>query len=60
IQGPPLHLFTTKNSPDFIILLDSKLYELSQLRSTNPSLAKPIPFDFLFRGAVVRTTLGGC
>lgn len=56
-------LFITKTpyvlpSQKFMIPLDWKRYQLSQLINKALSLAKPIPFDFLVRGAILRTTLG--
>ena len=33
-------------------------YQLSQLVNKALSLAKPVPFDFLVRGEILRTTLG--
>ncbi|KAI9457571.1 WD40-repeat-containing domain protein [Boletus coccyginus] len=58
-------VFTTKTpyvlpSQKFMIPLDWKRYQLSQLINKALSLAKPIPFDFLVRGAILRTTLGDC
>ncbi|KAH0825813.1 WD40-repeat-containing domain protein [Lanmaoa asiatica] len=58
-------LFTTKTpyvfpSQNFMIPLDWKRYQLSQLINKALSLAKPIPFGFLVRGAILRTTLGEC
>ena len=35
-----------------------KRYQLSQLINKALSLPKPIPFDFLVRGEVLRTSLG--
>lgn len=58
-------VFTTKTpyvlpSQKFMIPLDWKRYQLSQLINKALSLAKPIPFDFLVRGAILRTSLGDC
>ncbi|KAH0825794.1 ribosome biogenesis protein YTM1 [Lanmaoa asiatica] len=58
-------LFTTKTpyvfpSQNFMIPLDWKRYQLSQLINKALSLARPIPFDFLVRGAILRTKLGEC
>lgn len=43
-----------------MIPLDWKRYQLSQLINKALSLAKPIPFDFLVRGSILRTTIGEC
>lgn len=58
-------LFTTQTpyaipSQKFMIPLDWKRYQLSQLINKALSLTKPIPFDFLVRGAILRTNLGEC
>ena len=58
-------LFTTKThylppSQKSMILLDWKRYQLSQLINKVLSLPNSIPFDFLVRGAILRTTLGEC
>jgi hypothetical protein len=58
-------VFTTKTpyvlpSQKFMIPHDWKRYQLSQLINKALSLAQPIPFDFLVRGAILRTTLGEC
>lgn len=58
-------LFTTKTpyvlpSQKFMIPLDWKRYQLSQLINKALSLPKPIPFDFLVHGAILRTTLTEC
>ncbi|KAG9307915.1 WD40-repeat-containing domain protein [Chiua virens] len=57
--------FTTKTSyvlpsQKFMIPLDWKRYQLSQLINKALSLEKPVPFDFLVRGAILRTSLGEC
>ena len=43
-----------------MIPLDWRRYQLSQLINKALSLTRPIPFDFLVRGAILRTTLGEC
>ncbi|KAH0832306.1 hypothetical protein J3R83DRAFT_13308 [Lanmaoa asiatica] len=48
-----MFLFTT-------IPLNWKRYQLSQLINKALSLPKPIPFDFLVHGAILRATLGEC
>ncbi|KAG6380478.1 ribosome biogenesis protein YTM1 [Boletus reticuloceps] len=58
-------VFTTKTpyvlpSQKFMIPLDWKRYQLSQLINKALSLAKPIPFDFLVRGSILCTNLGEC
>ena len=58
-------VFTTKTpyvlpSQKFMIPLDWRRYQLSQLINKALSLTRPIPFDFLVRGAILRTTLGEC
>ncbi|KAI0340254.1 WD40 repeat-like protein [Trametopsis cervina] len=56
-------LFTTQtNYPlptqKFMIPASWKRYQLSQLVNKALSLTKPVPFDFLVRGEILRTTLG--
>ncbi|KAK7680320.1 ribosome biogenesis protein ytm1 [Cerrena zonata] len=56
-------VFTTQTayslpSQKFMIPASWKRYQLSQLVNKALSLAKPIPFDFLVRGEILRTTLG--
>ena len=58
-------LFTTKTpyvlpSQKCMIPLDWKRHQLSQLINKTLSLPNPIPFDFLVRGAILRTTLEEC
>ncbi|KAL4071851.1 WD40 repeat-like protein [Scleroderma citrinum] len=55
-------VFTTKTpyslpSQKFMIPLDWSRYQLSQLINKALSLPKPIPFDFLIHGEILRTTL---
>ncbi|KIJ64850.1 hypothetical protein HYDPIDRAFT_89591, partial [Hydnomerulius pinastri MD-312] len=55
-------VFTTKTpytlpSQKFMIPLDWKRYQLSQLINKALSLPKPIPFDFLVQGEILRTSL---
>ncbi|KDQ32949.1 hypothetical protein PLEOSDRAFT_1031477 [Pleurotus ostreatus PC15] len=45
-------------SQKFMIPANWKRYQLSQLINKALSLPKPIPFDFLVRGEVLRTSLG--
>ncbi|KAG6330451.1 hypothetical protein ID866_8639 [Astraeus odoratus] len=56
-------VFTTKTSyvlpaQKFMIPLDWRRYQLSQLINKALSLPKPIPFDFLIHGEILRTSLG--
>jgi len=56
-------LFTTKTpyplpSQKFMIPATWKRYQLSQLINKALSLSKPIPFDFLVRGEILRVSLG--
>ncbi|KIK77842.1 hypothetical protein PAXRUDRAFT_775783 [Paxillus rubicundulus Ve08.2h10] len=56
-------IFTTESpyslpSQKFMIPLDWKRYQLSQLVNKALSLAKPVPFDFLVHGEILRTSLG--
>ncbi|KIM80624.1 hypothetical protein PILCRDRAFT_822365 [Piloderma croceum F 1598] len=56
-------LFTTKTpyplpSQKFMIPSTWKRYQLSQLINKALSLSKPIPFDFLVRGEILRGSLG--
>lgn len=56
-------VFTTQTpyslpSQKFMIPASWKRYQLSQLVNKALSLPKPIPFDFLVRGEILRTTLG--
>ncbi|KAF9220045.1 WD40 repeat-like protein [Gyrodon lividus] len=56
-------IFTTKSpyslpSQKFMIPLGWKRYQLSQLINKALSLTKPIPFDFLLQGEILRTSLG--
>ncbi|KAF9234666.1 ribosome biogenesis protein YTM1 [Melanogaster broomeanus] len=56
-------IFTTKTpyplpSQKFMIPLDWKRYQLSQLINKALSLVKPIPFDFLVHGEILRSSLG--
>ncbi|OJA18260.1 hypothetical protein AZE42_05825 [Rhizopogon vesiculosus] len=55
-------VFTTQTpyvlpSQKFMIPLDWKRYQLSQLINKALDLSKPVPFDFLVRGEILRTTL---
>ncbi|OJA14504.1 hypothetical protein AZE42_04443 [Rhizopogon vesiculosus] len=55
-------MFTTKTpyvlpSQKFMIPLDWKRYQLSQLINKALDLPKPVPFDFLVHGEILRTTL---
>ena len=56
-------VFTTQTSyplpsQKFMIPASWRRYQLSQLVNKALSLVKPIPFDFLVRGEILRTTLG--
>jgi hypothetical protein len=56
-------LFTTETryplpSQNFMIPSSWKRYQLSQLINKALSLPKPVPFDFLVRGEILRTSLG--
>ncbi|KAI0700205.1 ribosome biogenesis protein YTM1 [Cytidiella melzeri] len=56
-------LFTTQTTyplptQKFMIPASWRRYQLSQLVNKALSLAKPVPFDFLVRGEILRTTLG--
>ncbi|KAI0072465.1 ribosome biogenesis protein YTM1 [Panus rudis PR-1116 ss-1] len=56
-------VFTTQTpyalpSQKFMIPASWRRYQLSQLVNKALSLPKPIPFDFLVRGEILRTTLG--
>lgn len=56
-------LFTTETryplpSQKFMIPSSWKRYQLSQLINKALSLPKPVPFDFLVRGEILRTSLG--
>lgn len=56
-------VFTTQTayplpSQKFMIPASWRRYQLSQLVNKALSLAKPIPFDFLVRGEILRTSLG--
>lgn len=55
-------VFTTQTAyplptQKFMIPASWRRYQLSQLVNKALSLAKPIPFDFLVRGEILRTTL---
>jgi len=55
-------LFTTQTqyplpSQKFMIPTSWKRYQLSQLVNKALSLDKPVPFDFLVRGEILRSTL---
>lgn len=55
-------IFTTQTpyalpSQKFMIPLDWKRYQLSQLINKALDLPKPIPFDFLVHGEILRTSL---
>ncbi|KAF7795722.1 hypothetical protein EIP86_006887 [Pleurotus ostreatoroseus] len=55
-------VFTTQSayplpSQKFMIPGSWRRYQLSQLVNKSLSLAKPVPFDFLVRGEILRTTL---
>ncbi|KAH8105085.1 ribosome biogenesis protein YTM1 [Cristinia sonorae] len=45
-------------SQKFMIPASWKRYQLSQLVNKSLSLLKPVPFEFLVRGEILRTTLG--
>lgn len=56
-------VFTTQTAyplptQKFMIPASWRRYQLSQLVNKALSLAKPIPFDFLVRGEILKTTLG--
>ena len=56
-------VFTTQTSyplpsQKFMIPASWRRYQLSQLVNKALSLVKPVPFDFLVRGEILRTTLG--
>ncbi|KZT08219.1 WD40 repeat-like protein [Laetiporus sulphureus 93-53] len=64
-SSEPSHpvLFTTETpyplpSQKFMIPASWKRYQLSQLVNKALSLSKPIPFDFLVRGEILRGSLG--
>ncbi|KAG1886501.1 NUC135 domain-containing protein [Suillus subluteus] len=63
-SAAPSHpvIFTTQTpyalpSQKFMIPLDWKRYQLSQLINKALDLPKPIPFDFLVHGEILRTSL---
>ncbi|KAL1691276.1 WD40-repeat-containing domain protein [Schizophyllum commune] len=56
-------VFTTQTpyplpSQKFMLPASWRRYQLSQLVNKALSLAKPVPFDFIVRGEVLRTTIG--
>ena len=56
-------VFTTQTSyplptQKYMIPASWRRYQLSQLVNKALSLSKPVPFDFLIRGEILRTTLG--
>lgn len=56
-------IFTTQTqyplpTQKFMIPASWRRYQLSQLVNKALSLAKPVPFDFLVRGEILRATLG--
>ncbi|TRM67126.1 WD40-repeat-containing domain protein [Schizophyllum amplum] len=56
-------VFTTQTpyplpSQKFMLPASWRRYQLSQLINKALSLSKPVPFDFLVRGEVLRTTIG--
>jgi ribosome biogenesis protein YTM1 len=56
-------IFTTKTpyplpSQKFMIPTTWKRYQLSQLVNKALALDRPIPFDFLVQGEILRTSLG--
>jgi len=62
-SGPSLPVVFSTQTPyllpsqKFMIPASWKRYQLSQLVNKALSLAQPVPFDFLVRGEILRTTL---
>ncbi|KAG6831458.1 hypothetical protein H0H92_010367 [Tricholoma furcatifolium] len=63
-SGPSLPVVLTTQTPyplpsqKFMIPVSWRRYQLSQLVNKALSLPKPIPFDFIVRGEILRSTLG--
>ncbi|KAH7883135.1 WD40-repeat-containing domain protein [Phlebopus sp. FC_14] len=62
VENTPV-VFTTRTAyslpaQKFMIPTNWKRYQLSQLINKALSLARPIPFDFLIHGEILRTSLG--